>query len=350
MMVVYRFLTSRGFAIALLGLSLVLLIIWNTHPDLYTPFFLVVPAVLFLSISFCTLRRVLARRGRWGLAFSGSMVFHLGLLVIIAATAMGLLVRFWAAVALLDGITVTLEDERYAVIHSVPLGESVPVISLRLDSVESRYEMGWYPVERTASLSIGIMDEVGMSITEETMGVNSPVWKMGYQFMLVSGGYTPRFVLRDGGEVAFDEFVEVSNDSDEEGSFEIPEAGLTVYTRFFPDMFKEGTKYGTRSPEPRNPAFGIKITRAARDPFKDLWRGVLQEGEKAEFGGFVLEFAGLKPFVGIQVMKDPTYYGIFAGWALIVVGLTVRFLPLLVGGKEVKRPIGATALKAGERP
>ena len=80
------FLTSRGFAICLLAVSVGFLIVWNLYAALYSPLFLVAPALLFLSITFCTLKRVFESYGAEGIRFWGSVTFHIGLLVVIAAT------------------------------------------------------------------------------------------------------------------------------------------------------------------------------------------------------------------------------------------------------------------------
>ncbi|MHC4278131.1 MAG: cytochrome c biogenesis protein ResB [Planctomycetota bacterium] len=330
------FLTSRGFAVFLLCVSIGFLILWNTYPDLYSPLFLVAPALVFLSTSFCTLKRVFAGATKRDVGFWGSFVFHIGLLMVIVATSLGPLTRFWATVALPQGMTVNMEDGQFATVHSTPTFAEIPFISLRLDWQENRYEDGRFPVDYAAGLSIGLMDVGVYRQTKETIRVNSPIRKEGYQFLLTHGSLSPLFVLIDRErKVVFNRFVNVSNATDQEDSFEIPEAGLTVYTRFFPDMFKEGDNYGTRSRELKNPAFGIKVT-TKKDPFRDTWRGVLKKGERAEFNGMTLEFTDLKPVIIIQVAKDPTYYGIYAGWALIVMGLLVRYSPVFVQEKGVK--------------
>jgi cytochrome c biogenesis protein ResB len=320
MMKFLNFLTSRRFAIILLCLSLVLLILW-----------------IFLSISFCTIKRVVDRVKGRGIGFWGSVVFHSGLLIIIAATFIAPITRFWATVVLPQGMNVNLEDGQFAAIHSTPVLEEIPFISLKLDWQETQYEDGRFPVDHAAGLSIGLMDGDGFRQTDEKIRVNSPIWKDGYQFLLTSGSLSPRFVLRDReGEAVFNRFVNVSNATDQEDTFEIPGTGLTIYTRFFPDMLKKGDNYGTRSRELKNPAFGIKVT-TKKDPFRNIWRGVLKKGEKGEFRGMTLEFADLKPVVTLEVMKDPTYYGIFAGWALIVAGLMVRYLPIGILGIVIKK-------------
>ena len=130
------------------------------------------------------------------------------------------------------------------------------------------------------------------------------------------------------GKIIFNRFARVSNNTSVEDTLAIPDTGIILRTRFFPDMFSEGGKYGTRSMELKNPAFGIKVS-TKDDPLHDIWRGVLQKGAKAEFNGLTLEFAEMRPVVTVQVAKDPTYWGIFAGWLVIITGLLLRYAPIL---------------------
>ncbi|MCK5236614.1 MAG: hypothetical protein KAR06_06475, partial [Deltaproteobacteria bacterium] len=131
----------------------------------------------------------------------------------------------------------------------------------------------------------------------------------------------------------FNQFVDVANETSIEDIFEIPKTEYTLYTRFFPDIFEKDGQYSTVTKYIKNPAFGIKITHK-RDPFTNVWSGIVRMGEKAEFEGFVLDFSELKPIVEVLVTKDPTYAGIVIGWIIIVAGLTGRYLPYLWGKGE----------------
>src|SRR3990167_8801310 len=96
------FLTSRGFALFLLIVSAGILIIWNRFSQSYPSVFLIVPVCLFFSISFFVAKRVKSAflKGAVDLRFRGSIVFHIGMLVIIVATSFGHLTRFFAVLAL----------------------------------------------------------------------------------------------------------------------------------------------------------------------------------------------------------------------------------------------------------
>lgn len=324
-----NFLTSRGFAVFLLAVSIGLLVFRNKYPNLYSPIFLIIPACLFLSISLCTVNRITACKLKRDIRFWGSTTFHIGMLVIIAATSLGYLTRFFAVLDLPQGVSVELADKKFATVYEDRLHSGGrPFVNLKLNEFEAKYADELFPVEYIADITIGIIDKDGYRNLTDKIKINKPFNYDGYNILFETSGYSPRFMLKDReGRVMFNNYINLSNDTKSESLFYIKEADAMLYARFFPDVFREGNKVGSRSPVARNPAFGIRI--AKRDnPFADVWKGVLKKGEAASFDGVTLEFADLKPYVVVKIVNDPAYWGIFAGWILIVGGLMVRYLPL----------------------
>ena len=324
------FLTSRGFAVFLLAVSIGLLVSWNKYPNLYSPIFLIIPACLFLSISLCIANRITACKLKRDIRFWGSTTFHIGMLVIVAATSLGYSIRFFAMIVLPQGVSVTLDDKSFVAVYEDRL-HSVgrPFVNLKLNEFEAKYAEEQFPVEYIADITIGIIDKDGYRNLTDKIRINKPFNYDGYNILFENSGYSPRFVLKDrDGGVIFNSYINLSNNIKSEDVFYIKEAGLTLYTRFFPDLFREGTKAGSRSPMTRNPAFGIKVVKR-NSPFTDAWKGILKKGESARFDNMTLEFADLKPYVVIKVVKDPTYWGIFAGWILIILGLLIRYMPMV---------------------
>ena len=327
-MKLFVFLTSRVFAIFLLAISALLLTIWRGNPQYFSRAFLVVPAFVFISISICIVKRFLAVGSRRNLKFWGSVVFHIGLLVIIAAASLGPIIRFWATVVLPQGKTVNMGDKTFAVIRNIPVSGAIPDMLIKMEEYKASYADDRFPIDYATQITVLLKENDIYRQRVEAVRINAPLWLGGYQFMLDSGSFSPKYILKDkDGHVLFSQFLDLSNATSEEDKFEIPEAGMEVYTRFFPDMYKEGNLYGSRSPYPKNPAFGLRIIYKD-NPFKEIWKGVLKKGEKAEFEGLSLEFADLQQVAILQVLNDPTYWGIFTGWLLIAGGLMVRYLPL----------------------
>ena len=324
------FLTSRGFAVFLLAVSIGLLVSWNKYPNLYSPIFLIIPACIFLSISLCIANRITACKLKRDIRFWGSTAFHIGMLVIVAATSLGYSIRFFAMIVLPQGVSVTLDDKSFVAVYEDRLHSGGrPFVNLKLNEFEAKYAEEQFPVEYIADITIGIIDKDGYRNLTDKIRINKPFNYDGYNILFENSGYSPRFVLKDrDGGVIFNSYINLSNNIKSEDVFYIKEAGLTLYTRFFPDVFREGNKAGSRSPMTRNPAFGIKVVKR-NSPFTDAWKGILKKGESARFDNMTLEFADLKPYVVIKVVKDPTYWGIFAGWILIILGLLIRYMPMV---------------------
>ena len=243
-----NFLTSRGFAVFLLAVSIGLLVSWNKYPNLYSPIFLIIPACLFLSISLCIANRITACKLKRDIRFWGSTTFHIGMLVIIAATSLGYSIRFFAMIVLPQGVSVTLDDKSFVAVYEDRLHSGGrPFVNLKLNEFEAKYAEEQFPVEYIADITIGIIDKDGYRNLTDKIRINKPFNYDGYNILFENSGYSPRFVLKDrDGGVIFNSYINLSNNIKSEDVFYIKEAGLTLYTRFFPDVFREGTKAGSR--------------------------------------------------------------------------------------------------------
>lgn len=193
-----NFLISRGFAVVLLVISVGLLIFWNKYPDFYSSLFLAIPIFLFFSISLCIVNRITTNWQRWDIAFCGSVVFHIGMLIVILSTSLGYLTRFFAVVTLPQGVLVSLDSKDFSTIYEQPFGmREMPVINLKLNDSEAKYADERFPVEYTVGVDIGILRDDGYYSFKDKIEVNQPIHYDGYSFLLESGGYSPRFILKD---------------------------------------------------------------------------------------------------------------------------------------------------------
>jgi cytochrome c biogenesis protein ResB len=318
-------LTSRGFAIFLLLISIGILL-FRKYSGLYSELFLFVPLLLFISILLCLIKRIIKEGKGSGLHFYGSILFHLGMLVIIFGGSLGYLTRFNAVFVLPQGETISMDSELSTVLLSSEFA-TPPVMNIRLNSYKSTYEEGIYVVDHKAFLTIGYMDGAGFKTIDDVISINSTLWCGPYQLMLELLYQSPQFILTDSkGDVVFNENVKISNRPSWEDSFEIKQAGLTIHTRFFPDIVKDGTTFTSRSPELNNPAIGIRVVQK-KNPFTDAASVVLKLGEDVAFDGYNLQFKELVPFVTIKIMRDPSYWVFIVGWLMLVLGLVIRYIP-----------------------
>lgn len=327
--------TSRSFAIALLVLSLLALLFFKYYPDYYTNLILIVPIFIFFSISLNLYKRIKKRSGAWGASFTGSVIFHIGMLVVIGAICSGGMLRFWANVTVPRAIPVVVDGSNFTTIYSVPIFQEAPFIKITLDWQDSTFSEGSYAIDHAAGLIVGLINEKGYSENDFKIQINKPVSLEGFQFLLRGGGFVYMLVIEDSeGNLLFGDHRKAM-DNLQVDVFKLKDSAFEFNVRFFPDLIIEDGKYGSKSKEAIKPALGVSIVDTAK-PFDDAWTGVLKFNESASYGGLKFRFIDVRPYVSIEILKDPSYYGIIAGWLLIVLGLLMRYLFV----KDMSREIG----------
>lgn len=328
--------TSRSFAIAILILSLVLLLFFKYFPDYYTKWILILPLFILLSISLSLYRRIRKRVQPWTKHFVGSVLFHIGMIVVMISIISGETSRYWSSVIIPRYMPVVVETSVFTTTYSVPAFADDPFIKISLDWQDSAFEEDRFAVDHAAGLTIGLIKDDEYVETLETIRINQPVWRDGYQFLLRGGGFVYLLNITDkDGKHVFSDHRATPTSLAVEDSFIVENEGFEVFVRYFPELVSEDGKYGTLSREALNPALGVRIVEN-KDPFNDAWKGLIKSRETAKYGDYTLKFVDLRPYVTVEILKDPSYYGIIAGWLFIVFGLLMRYLFV----KEMSKEIG----------
>lgn len=325
-----------------------------------SPFFLIIPAFLFSSITICTLKRVkreerrkpgvaaggavfpagfsgtpsalkryMLEKGwkveaaggdnpiicfRGGQGFRGSIIFHAGMNVVILGFALSVLTRFNAEVILTDGYGMGASE---AFPGKAPAG--FPVTGMLMEGFRAVYAEG-FPVD--FSMKLALWDGEGRERRGEVK-VNNPLnWK-GYQFVPLRYGFSPRFVVKKGGREVLDAFVTLRVITPENiDSFDVPGEEMKVAAQFFPDYYMEGKTPRTRSREPRNPVFFIEAARGG----EKLGRGFLPMNKEVSFAGYSIEFREVRMWAMLGVSRDSGLPAVTLGFILIVAGLIIRLV------------------------
>ncbi|MDH4226409.1 MAG: cytochrome c biogenesis protein ResB [Deltaproteobacteria bacterium] len=263
-----------------------------------------------------------------GLTFWSSIVFHISMMVIVAVFSIAELTQFDAMALLPQDVDVDAQGSTFVTVAPSPLARAVPAINLRMEWLKTKYDEGNIASERDAMLHVNFVKDGEHFSLSRVIGVNRPAGMEGYQFMLIGGGVTPLFKVRDkDGKVLFEQYIKISEDFMAESPIDMPGSGLYMQARFFPDLEERGQyTYGTKSLGMNNPAFGLRIVDG-REPFKEAWRGVLKPGEKARIGNLTLEFADLKQIAIVRITSDTTYWSVFSMWVLVMSALVIRYGP-----------------------
>lgn len=259
-----------------------------------------------------------ASKGKVG--FWGSMIFHLGLLVIIIAAIITSLTLFTGEMVLTKGYIYTLDKEGLLRTNRIPIfGANLPKGDIMLTEWEAVYKDDKFPVDYIAKVKVG---DKGDFFTKE-IRVNDPMKYKGFQYNIDNYGFNPSFLVKGkDGKIILDAEVLLMTRRGQEDSFDIPDTDYKIYTVFYPDfiMTKKGPR--NKSEIPRTPVFLLKVNKGG----KIIGEGIVPKSGEAEIGGLKISFYDLKPWVHVLVSRDYGANFMFAGFIFIAVGLLIRFV------------------------
>lgn len=380
-----KFFLSRRVAVVLLIITLAFLLLSTRFPDVTTatgsPFFLILPLLIFLSILTCTLNRLRQRRikppdaaafrfkktltinngwdearavdylvkkgwryphplnrattqgcpykgeggymvmGKGGQGFWGSMVFHAGLLLMLTAAVITFATLFSAELLLTEGQAVPLGREGFLRAGRDPLWPvRMPEGEIVLERFKAVYEKEKFPVDYTATVMV--KDNKGERFID--VKVNDPLYLGDLQYTIYRYGYAPGFLIKDGkGDVLFDGYVSLRLMDNTEDFFEIPGTDMTVYVRFFPDLVMTEDGPVSRSRVPNNPHFGLRIKKVIGEPGKGK---MVKMGSSVEMEGLSIMPSELRYWAYFVVVRDSGKPILFVSIVLMTVGLIIRFI------------------------
>ncbi len=255
---------------------------------------------------------IMGEKGSFG--FWGSIVFHLGFLIILAGAIISAGTRLNASLLITEGQSIQLSEEAFTTVSSRPDNLTLPPLGMKLSKVDAVWKEGIFPVDYTAFLRV--TDKAGRTSSQRSK-VNKALKVDGVTFILENFGYAPGFRAVDqSGQTVFEGFVNLKGrEPGSKDSFEIPEKDLVIKTSFLPD------KKDKQSLEPKNPVFYLKIDRAG----EQIYEGVSEPGKPIRVGDLDLEFREMRRWVYFRVIRDRGVAVLFWGFVISFIGLVVRF-------------------------
>jgi cytochrome c biogenesis protein ResB len=256
------------------------------------------------------------------IGFWGSVFFHGVLVTLLGGLVLFSVTGFYATVVITEGQHVRLARENLTRIDRMPLlGMTLPDVTLFLRQFSSEYHDDFTAVDHTAELVV-TDHRRGRTWTEDVK-VNRPFRYGGIDFVIHLQGYSPNFIVYKSGKPVFDSYAALDVTDGKKDTLEVPGERLLISARFFPDMARtpEGGVY-SKGPRPRNPYFGVEITKGG----ERLFRGLVGKGESVSFGEYRLVFNDLRPWVTLNLVRE-TGIGLFFVSSMIgLVGVLVRMV------------------------
>lgn len=287
---------------------------------------------------------------------SGNLLFHVCLLVLLAAVAVGSLFGWRATVIVVEGRGFTNTLTQYDTFSSGALVDpsGLAPFGLVLNDFAARFQIGGQQsgAPRDYSADVALRPEPGAAPSDVRIGVNSPLKVGGANVYLQGHGYAPRIVVRNAaGAVLYDD-----------AAVFLPRDGVFTSTGVVkvPDATPQLGFQGVLLPTLGADAAGepVSLFPAPGDPvlFLTAWEGDLgldsgvpqsvfrlnteamaQVGQSAlrigdtwtlPDGLGTVEFVGLPEYASFSVARDPGKGLALAAAILAIAGLTLSlFIP-----------------------
>ena len=280
---------------------------------------------------------------------TGNLVFHLALVFILAAVAVGGLFGWRGNVIVKEGGGFSNTLTQYDAWGGGRLtsADSIPPFAFTLEDFAVEFERGEAQrgSPRLFEASVEVQREPGGPIEPESIEVNHPLSIAGAKVFLVGHGYAPSFVVRDasGATVLEDSIVFLPQDGNftSTGVIKVPDSSpqLGFQGIFLPTSAIDDIR-GPHSifPDADDPSVFLSawegdlgldsgvpqsVYTLKTDAMEQIGLRALVPGQVWDFGQGEIEFTGWQRWASFQIAFDPGKEAALAAAAIATLGLTV---------------------------
>lgn len=261
---------------------------------------------------------IVATRGSGG--FAGSILFHVGILVVMVGVAVSARTRVNGEVMLVEGFPLALGPGTVA--QATRPEALVPLLgaTASVRDFTATYERGFMPVDFAAILEVR---RAGQPARADVVRVNEGVSAEGFQLTLHRYGFAPELVVTaaDGRRLADGvAILRLVPPGTEDGL--ALEDGSELLLALYPDHVERGGAPATRSMYPVAPVLAVRHLVGG----KEVARGLVPRGEAATIGALRVSFHGLRYWADFVLGRDGGLWWIAVGGAFVALGLGLRFM------------------------
>ena len=326
-----------------------------------SPIFLLSMSLLFVNLSFCTVRRMLGRkrlrtrglnappsaeevdvrpdvaledvaalhapawaihepvpgqyfweRGAWG--WRGSLLMHFGLLLLLVAGVASGLTRFSGELVLSEGQTLADAPDSYTAVTQVPrFGSAFSGAPLTLQKLEVTYE-GSTIVDVVAHMSEGPQGPA------RAVRVNEPFRAGGKAYLLSKSGHAVGLKVSEGGDSLLDAIVNLGGVSARGNTDSVSvRPGLDVTMTVLPDGEAGTTAKVRQRLLLVDPVVEVSAA-GAKTPV------VLRPGQSAQIGAVTVEIKGVEYWTQFLARSDRGLPIAYVAFAMILIGIIARWI------------------------
>lgn len=280
---------------------------------------------------------------------TGNLVFHLALVLILAAVAVGGLFGWRGNVIVKEGSGFSNTLTQYDAWGGGRLAsaDTIPPFAFTLDdfAVEFERSEAQRGSPRLFEASVDVQREPGGPVVSDLIEVNYPLSIAGAKIFLVGHGYAPTFIVRDsaGATVLDDAIVFLPQDGNftSTGVIKVPDAtpqlgfqGIFLPTSAIDDIRGPHSVF----PDADDPSVFLSawegdlgldsgipqsIYTLKTDNMEQIGLRALVPGQTWDFGVGEIEFTGWQRWASFQIAFDPGKEAALAAAAIATLGLTV---------------------------
>ncbi len=250
----------------------------------------------------------------------GFLFFHGSFVLCLVGGLLLAYTRFSCTLGVAEGETFHGRlDQAGTVTKRSLLFQTMPEMSLNVNRIKARYEEG-----ASSDLSIDVDSVIDGVARKERIKINEPLTQGAISVVAQNIGLAPLVVVATpAGAVIDTVFAKLDVLNGRGDSFKLGSKNQYLVTvRYFPDYVVYNGAETSRSPEPRNPAFHLVITREGAPIFD----GTVRLGEEAEMDGLRISFKELHYWAYFKVIREYGQWPLIAGFALASLGLIMRLI------------------------
>lgn len=268
---------------------------------------------------------LMMEKHRWGIW--GSVVFHIGLIVVVFAVLLTGAVKTTGYMMVAEGETRREIHDNYDVIYQGPFFKTTDHYGFEITmKKQQKYfdEKGRLDYIKSDVL----ISENGLPVLEKQITRGEPLLYKDIRFFEYDDGFAPLVTLKKGdGSVAWQTYLLLNTHRYSTrrtyyyNNLSIPGTPYTMTMEFYPEMAFKGKTVYNRSNQLKNPGAKIVI----REKGRVVAEKVIKKEEPLVFGGYRLNFGEIKSWTGLEVVRDPGAGILFGGFWLNLAGLIVLY-------------------------
>ncbi len=244
----------------------------------------------------------------------GNLLFHGGFLLLLAGAVTNALYRFEGTAVIAEGGAFSGARKEYRTIAGAP-DAALPQVDFDVERVSAEFWMGRLLFTH---LQAQLLHRGGRDVAT----VSAPA-QVGNATVTIAGyGYAPTFQFKGKDGVIADMATVKLNiiSPGNEDYFYVPGYPHKIFVSFYPDHAEVDGRVASKSMNPVNPAYFVRILRG-RIP---VYAGLLKPGEWAAFDGLAISFPSFTRSGEFRIARNPGHPMIWMAFAVMGLGLAWR--------------------------